>query len=87
MKIEKLSPGMTVYSVGRHKMGNTTISTVAVWPVEIIEVDVEQGTVIASWNCNAARKFYKPEWSKWRLKKPKLVQGPFGSHRLARRGG
>lgn len=52
MKIEKLHPTMVVYDVGRHKMGNTTISTVCVWSVLIVSVDVEARTVVASWNSN-----------------------------------
>ena len=37
MKIEKLKPGMVVFSVGKMRMGNTAIKTVVVHPVLGIE--------------------------------------------------
>lgn len=86
MKIEKLKPGMVVYDVGRHKMGNTTISTVAVWSVCIQSVDAEKRTVVASWNSNAPKEYREHQWSKWRMKKPLLIRGPMGNYRIARRG-
>jgi len=85
MKFEKLKPGMTVYDVGRHKMGNTTISTVAVWPVRIVSVDAEKRTVDASWNGNRARTYHEYECKKWREEKPLLIEGAFGNKRLATR--
>ncbi|NDY89742.1 hypothetical protein [Ideonella livida] len=84
MKFEKLKPGMTVYSVGRHKMGNTTMSTVAVWPVRIVEVDSEQRRCMASWNCNKPRLFFERDVSGWREKEPMLVSSGLG-RRLATR--
>ena len=53
MLIEKLQPGQTVWNVRRQKMGNTTISTVAIFPVRIVEVhprvesDPRSGYVLA----------------------------------------
>lgn len=85
MKIEKLKPGMHLYSVGRYGMGNTTMSSVGVWGVHVVSVDVERGTVEASWNGNPVRKFYSSEWSKWREKEPLLIQSAFGAARLATR--
>jgi hypothetical protein len=84
MKIESLKPGMTVWSVQRRKMGNTTISTVMVYPVRIIDVDVDNRVVIASCNHNLAEKFYGSEFS-WRKNEPYLVRCGLGNHRLARR--
>lgn len=85
MKFEKLKPGMTVYDVGRHKMGNTTISTVTVWAVRIVSVDAEKRTVEAIWNGNGARTYRERAYKKWREKKPLLVEDFFGSKRLATR--
>ncbi len=85
MKIEKLKPGMTVYDVHRQKMGNTNISSVGTWSVYIIDVDVDKQIVTASWNTNKPQKFYRNNWSKWRLKKPELIKSGFG-YRLKRRG-
>ncbi|MEW0691494.1 hypothetical protein AB0U74_18930 [Escherichia coli] len=55
MKISQLESGMQVWSVTRTKMGNTTISTVIVHPVVIIEI--HDNHVIARWNGNAPRRF------------------------------
>jgi len=85
MKISSLKPGMTVYDVGRHKMGNTTISTVTVWAVRIVSVDIENETAIASWNGNSAKSFRGRVISKWRKNKPVLTRGPLGNARLATR--
>lgn len=86
MKIEKLKPGMTVYSVTRRKMGNTNISTVSLYLVLIVHVDGEKGTVLASWNNNPVREYHKNTWSKWRIKPPLLMHSITGSARIARRG-
>lgn len=85
MKIEKLHPGMTVYYVGRSKMGNTTLSTVSVWSVYIVSVDADNKTVVAKWNGNPQRTYYFGTWSKWREKRPMLVRTGMGAHRLANR--
>ena len=75
MKIEKLKPGMIVYGVGRTKMGNTTMTTVSVWPVRIISVDLEKRSCIAVWNMvNKAQAFYERSISKWREKEPKSMK-------------
>lgn len=74
---------MVVYDVGRHKMGNTTISTVAVWPVCIKAVDSTNRTVVASWNHNQERTYREHQFRKWRLKKPELIKQGFCSYRLA----
>ena len=84
MKFEKLKPGMFVYDVGRQRLGNTTLSTVAVWGVEIIGVDTEKRTVDARWNYNLIRTYSEREYKKWRAAKPMLVPvGNFGGKRLA----
>lgn len=85
MKITKLKPGMKVHDVGRYKMGNTTMSTVAVWPVYIVSVDEEAGVVVARWNGNQERRYYQNTWSKWRENKPLLISGGMGNQRLATR--
>lgn len=85
MKLEKLQPGMTVYDVGRTKMGNTTLSTVSVWGVHIVSVDAEKKTVVARWNGNPERTYYSGTWSKWREKRPLLIRTSMGAQRLANR--
>lgn len=86
MKIEKLQPGAMVYDVHSQRMGNTTLRSVGVWPVQIVSVDVEARTVMAKWNGNPERKFSERQWSKWRAKKPALVKTGLGAYRLAKRG-
>lgn len=85
MKFEKLQPGMTVYDVGRSKMGNTTLTTVSVWAVRVIEVDAERRQVLASWNTNTPRLFRERVVAKWREKAPMLVSTTMGRKRLATR--
>lgn len=85
MKIENLKPGMIVYDVHRYKMGNTTISTVGVWEVEIVAVGLASQIVVAKWNHNQERKYWRGHWSKWRAKKPLLIKLGFGHYRLANR--
>ena len=85
MKFEKLKPDMTVYDVGRHKMGNTTLSTVAVWSVRVMEVDTERRRVVASWNTNSPRTFYERDVTRWREKQPMLMCTMMGGKRLATR--
>jgi hypothetical protein len=85
MQIEKLQPGMVVYDVGRRRMGNTTINSVAVWQITIVSVDASMGTVRARWNYNPEKTYSRRDWSTWRAKAPLLIRGPFGSLRLATR--
>lgn len=83
--IEKLVPGQVVYDVGRTKMGNTTLTTMTIWPVKIVSVDVEKRRVTASWNNNPARMYAERHWSKWRLTRPMTVSTGGMGQRLATR--
>ena len=85
MKIESLKPGMVVYDVGRRKMGHTTVSTVSVWRVRIVSVDLERQTVQASWNGNAVQSFREASIRKWRKSAPLLIRTGLGAQRLATR--
>lgn len=84
MKFEKLRPGATVYDVGRHKMGNTTVSTVAVWNVHVISVDDEKRTAVVSWNGNPPKTFGERQIRALREREPLLVRAGLGM-RLANR--
>lgn len=85
MKLEKLQPGQIVFDVHSYRMGNTTMRTMGCWSVRIVAVDLERGTVRASWNHNDITTYYQRSWSKWREKKPLMM--PVGSYgkRLATR--
>jgi hypothetical protein len=85
MKFEKLQPGTIAYTVSRHKMGNTTVSTIAIHSVHVFEVDTERRTVKASWNSNPAKTFYESQTKKWKEKKPVTITSLMGQKRLARR--
>lgn len=74
MDIKKLQPGMTVYDVGRTKMGNTAMRTVSVWEVLITAVDPDCRWVEARWNvCNPVRRYSPRDARRWRASKPVLV--------------
>lgn len=85
MKFEKIKPGMTLYDVGRHKMGNTTMSTVGVWHVLVISVDADTRSAMVSWNTNPPRRMYEHSIKKLREKRPMLVTSMTGRSRLATR--
>lgn len=55
IKFEKIEPGMKLLDIHREKMGNTTMSQLALWKVEIISVDREKRTAVVSWNGNPHR--------------------------------
>ncbi len=83
MKISKLTVGQVLYGTQRRKMGNTTISTTAVFPIKVTEIDPEGNWVKASWNFNSPRKFRQNEVNRWKVKKPILTTYAFGHARLA----
>lgn len=85
MKIEKMEPGMTVWSVRKHNMGNTTIKTVSVYKVSIIEVNKEEKWFTYSWNGNKEQKGGERSASQLKKNKPITIRGPMGNHRLATR--
>ena len=83
MKISQLEVGMSVWSVSRVNMGNTTLKTVVVHPVLIVEVHANH--VIATWNGNAPRRFGESVVKGWKKEKPLLIREGFGQMRLATR--
>ena len=85
MKIESLKEGMEVYDVHSHRMGNTVLRTLGCWDVRIVSIDLEDHTVMASWNGNAVRKYYQGDWSRWRLNKPNMIRNSIGQCRLETR--
>lgn len=69
--IKTLKVGQIVWSVIRQKVGNTTMIRDAVFPVKIISIDLENGTVVASWNGNRPTTCYEREIKNWKVKEPK----------------
>ena len=70
MKISKLEVVMSLWSVSRVNMCNTTLKTVVVHPVVIVEV--HDNHVIATWNGNAPRRFGESVVKGWKKEKPLL---------------
>lgn len=81
MKLTSLKPGDLVFNVEKTKMGNTTLKTISIYPVKIIEV--HENHVIASWNGNAPKRFGENVVSKWKKKQPVTILSGFGIRRLA----
>jgi len=73
MKITDLQPGQIVYDCHRTKLGNTTMSSMGIWEVRIVSVDLENNRVEASWNGNRPQWRYESSWKKWRKVRPVLV--------------
>ena len=86
MKIKDLTPGQIVYDVHSECMGNTTMRSVGVWPIEIITVDPEGNWVEAGWNTNRPRRYYAGDVARWKAREPVLVNtGLAGQQRRATR--
>lgn len=69
--MNKLVPGLVLYQVVRRKMGNTTLSTDATFPVRVISVDLMKRRVLASWNGNPPRLYTERQVLRWRRTPPK----------------
>ncbi len=84
-EISKLKPGQVVWSVSKHRIGNTMVKTTAIHSVSITEVDPQGKFVVASWNHNPAKKFYPSQVKPWRINRPITVESCPGARRLAHR--
>lgn len=59
INLEAVVTGATFYSRRRHKMGNTTLSTLGEWVVRVLEGwDPERGYAVVSWNGNRPERYY-----------------------------
>ena len=70
---KNIKPGQILFTVSRHRMGNTTASTISVHRVSVVSVDEEAQTVTASWNGNRARVYFRGEYSAWKVSEPVTV--------------
>lgn len=86
MKFDRLAAGMTVYTISKERMGNTTMKTTVVRPVSIISVDTQSRAVRAIVQGGRERTYSEPAIRRWRESRPVLVPvGLFGQRRLATR--
>lgn len=76
IKFEKIEPGMTLLDIHRTKMGNTTMTELGLWKVQIVSVDRDQRTAVVSWNGNPQRTWSARELERLYTKptKPYLAQ-------------
>lgn len=58
MKIDSIQAGDRLFDVRREKMGNTTMSRTAVYPVYIVSIDHTKNTAMVRWNGNPPTKYY-----------------------------
>lgn len=80
--LKKIEAGQVLWSVKKHKMGNTSISTQSLYPVKVIEVNLDEGFAIVSWNGNAPVKYRENQIRALKVNKPeKKYVGPFGNVR------
>ncbi|MBN1085580.1 hypothetical protein JNO12_12590 [Erwinia aphidicola] len=83
MKLTSLKPGMVVYDVQRHRMGNTTVITHSVYKVRVIEV--HDNHIIASWNNNAPKKIFESGVARLKKNEPIMIRSRMGYSRPATR--
>jgi len=88
MKFERIKPGMVLYDVHSHRMGNTTMRTMGCWEVHVVSVDAEKRTARVHWNVkfNPEETYHEFQLKRLRERKPKMVRTAMGGSRLARRG-
>lgn len=68
----RIKVGQVLFTVTRQRMGNTTMTRLAVHEVKVLELDPVKRKVRAIWN-----HFNAPEWyserqvARWKVSKPK----------------
>lgn len=85
MKFEAIQPGMILFDVHSHKMGNMRMRTLGVWTVRIISVDPVLRRATVSWNGNSEQTFFESKLKKLKKEKPHLVRNFCGAYRLETR--
>lgn len=79
----KLKAGQVYYTVTKGRLGNTTLRTVSIHEVKVLEVHISY--CMASWNHNKPERFYPGNVAHWKVERPVTVKGIWGSQRLARK--
>lgn len=52
-----IKPGDVLWDCHRTKMGNTTMTRMGCWQVQVVSVDRDNHTAQCSWNGNAPRRY------------------------------
>lgn len=71
--IKKLQPGQVVWEIRRHRAGNTMVRTQPLYSLNIVEVDLADGRVFASWNSNPPKWYRERDIKSWQAEKPVKV--------------
>jgi len=73
--IKSLKTGAVLYDCHKERAGNTTMSVMRVWKIQVLEVNLEEGKALISWNGNSpvwkTEQYFQdarirrtpPEWS------------------------
>lgn len=85
MKYESLKVGATYWDIERRKMGNTALRTVALIPVQILELKPEHRGAIVQYGSLPPRHWGERRLKKLRLKKPETETNALGQVRLKRK--
>lgn len=70
-KIEKLVPGQILWDVKRNSGFKAMYNKYSSWPVQVVEVNVEGGYIIARWNWNEPKRMGLKSIKSLRIKEPK----------------
>lgn len=70
IKFEKIQTGMKLLDIHRVRAGNTTMTRLGKWTVDIISVDAKKRTALVSWNGNKPVVWYENQLRKLYAKEP-----------------
>jgi len=59
IKFEKITAGMMLYDRHRYRMGNTTMTNIGEWDVEVVSIDPDTCTARVRWNGNREQVYHK----------------------------
>ena len=79
IKFEKIKPGMTLLDVHSQRMGNTTMSELGCWNVDIISVDPKTQTAVVRWNSNREQTYFKRQLERLFVTPPKKYRDQLAS--------
>jgi hypothetical protein len=59
IKFERIEAGQILYDRHRTRMGNTTMTQLGEWSVQIVSIDKEKGTARVRWNGNPEQTYFR----------------------------